>query len=157
MGEIVTHALTLWRPWPWAIFHGGKNVENRSWAPPPLFIGKRIAIHAGKKWDEDSLYDIASIVKRGRPGEPALPGKQMREEGIIGTARIVGVVRDNDDLFKPPTLVAGTWGKIDPATVRQWFCGPYGWLLDEARPLLSPAMCKGAQGLWALPYPIEVA
>lgn len=49
-------ALTLWRPWPYAIFHlpphVAKRVENRSWKPPVTLIGHRIAIHAGKTWDE---------------------------------------------------------------------------------------------------------
>lgn len=40
-----THALTLWRPWAWAIIHGPKRVENRTWKPPASFIGKRIGIH----------------------------------------------------------------------------------------------------------------
>ena len=34
-------ALTLKQPWPWAIVHAGKNVENRTWpVPPKLFASK---------------------------------------------------------------------------------------------------------------------
>ena len=46
--------LTLHQPWAWAIAHAGKNVENRTWAPPAYMIGERIAIHAGKRFDEEA-------------------------------------------------------------------------------------------------------
>lgn len=41
-------ALTLLNPWAQAIAYWGKDVENRTWAPPASLVGERIAIHAGK-------------------------------------------------------------------------------------------------------------
>lgn len=39
-------ALTVRQPFAWAIAHGHKPVENRTWAPPLGAVGERIAIHA---------------------------------------------------------------------------------------------------------------
>lgn len=36
-----------------------------------------------------------------------------------------------------------------------WFFGPFGWALDEIRPLAEPVPCKGALGLWRVPEHIE--
>jgi len=47
-------ALTLWRPWAWSVAAGLKRIENRGWKPPASLIGKRLAIHAGEKWDPDA-------------------------------------------------------------------------------------------------------
>lgn len=161
MSEMVTHALTLWRPWPWAILYGGKAVENRTWAPPSAYIGRRIAIHAGKKWDEYGFMDICDELGLGTSEKPA-DGAAMRREGIVGTARIVGFVRDGlgyppeGRLYPPPVLAAGSWGKSSIESIMPWYNGPFGWLLDDVIELLPPLPCKGAQGLWPLPHRFEV-
>ena len=51
--EGVTHAITLWPEWAYAIRHLGKDVENRgdtskrSYVALRGYVGERIAIHAG--------------------------------------------------------------------------------------------------------------
>ena len=117
-------ALTLWRPWAQAIIYGPKRIENRSWRPVKWMIGERIAIHAGKKYDEDGEmwmleYDLY------RPENP-----DMCACGILGTAVITDCVSRSDD---------------------SWFCGPFGWVLDDIIALPSPIPCRGAQGLWDVP------
>lgn len=49
-------ALTICQPWAWAIVHGAKRVENRTW--PTRYRGW-LAIHAGKSkaWLCDDLPD----------------------------------------------------------------------------------------------------
>ena len=37
----------------------------------------------------------------------------------------------------------------------KWFFGPYGYLLDNPRPLLEPIPCKGQLGFWNVPAKIE--
>jgi hypothetical protein len=49
-------ALTVQQPWAWAIVHGGKDVENRSRNLAGSYRGP-VAIHAGKREDEDGYYD----------------------------------------------------------------------------------------------------
>ncbi len=68
-----THALTLHRPWPWAIIHGSKRVENRSWAPPAWLIGQRLAIHAGKRWDADGADYVESVTQADDEDFASLP------------------------------------------------------------------------------------
>ena len=126
-------ALTLWRPWTWAICHPSpkaKRVENRTWSPPRSLIGQDLAIHAGRRYDgADACRFIARIL-----GE--LPPVQAHcREGIVAVARLAG-------LRFPPSN--------DP-----WLVGPVGWLLDNVRVLPRPIACKGAQGLWTLPPDVE--
>lgn len=137
-------AITLWRPWPYAIFHLppaiAKRVENRSWKPPRDIVGQRIAIHAGKTWDEDGkdfigrhLAELGLLADlKAQPGHDA----RVKDEGIIGTAFLAGFL-DIGDYRQPP--------------FRPWFQGPFGWLLDDARALPEPIPCKGQRGLWDVP------
>lgn len=148
MSRSLVYGLTLWRPWSDAIAHGPKRVENRTWVPPKHVIGTRIAIHAGKAWDEEAY---AFCVRAGY----VPPTKQASPQGVVATARIVGCAADNWD-GPEPMLVAGTWGSLDlnaerRALVSRWYCGPYGWLLDDVHALREPIPCRGAQGLWLLP------
>ena len=121
------YALTLWQPWAWAIARAGKDVENRTWPPPKWLIGQRLAIHAGKGWDEswnfwadhdenDPLYECGA--------------------GIVAVVTVVGVI---------------TMG------ARPWFdgTGPYGWVLADVVPVDPPIPCRGRQGLWQLPPEVE--
>jgi hypothetical protein len=131
-------ALTIYRPWPWAIVHletNPKRVENRSWAAPRWLIGQVIALHAGKRWDENGeayIVDELDIVH-------SLP-EVANQMGVVGTARVVGCWRNEREV---------------PAEQRRWFFGPFGWVLDEVRALRTPIIIPGAQGLWGLPPTVE--
>lgn len=57
----VTHALSLSRPWCFAITDCGKRIENRDWPIPKRWMGKRIALHVAKSWDEDGREFIQSL------------------------------------------------------------------------------------------------
>ena len=37
----------------------------------------------------------------------------------------------------------------------KWFFGPFGYLLDNPRPLQKPIPCKGMLGFWSVPAKIE--
>lgn len=129
-------ALTLWQPWGSAIVSGEKPVENRPWAPPKTIIGQTIAIHAGKTYDRDGE---AFLVKCG-----LAPGRDhWRLLGaLIGTVRVDGVVE---------------LGQLhpDPILDHPMFFGPFGWKISEARKLVRPIPCKGALGLWTIPFDLE--
>jgi len=135
-------ALTLIRPWAWALFHG-KPVENRSWAPPTSIIGERIAIHAGKSWDDKGAWFISEQLETYGELPPA-----SRAEGIVGTLvvdRVIGGVRFSIDVVLEPLLLSS------------WFFGPFGWVTRDLFELKMPILCPGMLGLWTLPPDVEVA
>ncbi len=114
--------LTLIRPWPWAIFKAGKDVENRGWTPSmsQLKPGDWIAIHAGVKWDNDAAVFYV----------PDAPPKAQHPSAVI-----VGLVR---------------YTGFTEACPSPWFFGPYGWQWDKAIELAEPIPHNGALGLWTL-------
>ncbi len=123
------YALTLWRPWDWAILQAppekAKRVENRDWPPPRWLIGKYIALHAGKTWDsdgEDAMMDIGLNPPRGPSGV------------IVGVVRIARVCGPDD---------------VPPEQIR-WAFGPHCWVLDQVR-AIEPVPCRGHQKLWRVP------
>lgn len=131
--------LTLWRPWPWCIFHAPRNpkrIENRSWKPPERLLDRRIVLHAGKTFDADSAADICSLFAMHPDGD-APP--HWRDEGLIGVVTIQGVA---GSIFEVSRF--GAEQKV-------WWSGPYAWLLKDVRAFREPIPCKGAQGLWTLP------
>lgn len=130
----IIKGLSLWRPWPWAILHAGKRVENRSWSPPKSMIGQYLALHSAQKWDEEGREWIEAETNFA-----VVPPKEDHPAGVIvGVARLVTAVHEND-----------LGGEL-PDNQRGWFCGPWGWILDDVV-AIEPVPCKGAQGLWALP------
>lgn len=140
-GWAAVKALTLWRPWPWAIFHApawAKRIENRPWRPWNSIIGRRIVLHAGKAFDKDSVDFILDNI--AVHGTPRRLGASATDEGLIGVARVAGVV----DTAEDAALKAGQGQE-------RWFFGPYGWVLDQVRAFPEPIPCKGAQGLWDVP------
>lgn len=118
-------SLTLYRPWPNAIAHHGKRIENRTWAPPGSIIGQQLAIHAGKKVDKEAVEELGI--------EPGTAG------AIVAVVTVLGWVKE---------LKAN-----HPQAM--WFCGPCGWVLSDVRPLSLLVPCCGAQGLWVLPDDVE--
>lgn len=52
---MILPAISVMQPWPYAIFHLGKDFENRSWRLPPQYVGVPVLIHAGKKVDKPGL------------------------------------------------------------------------------------------------------
>lgn len=125
-------ALTLHRPWAWAIVAAGKDIENRTWKPPASIISRRIAIHAGKTIDPYARQPIASAMGR-RPDVQELG--DMLDQGIVGTAVVIGFT-------------------TAPCS-SPWFYGPIGWRLADVIRLQEPAYCRGAQGLWNVPTELE--
>lgn len=117
------YALTVHRPWGYAITRLDKDVENRNWQCP-LEIGSFIAIHNGKKWDKTG----AAIVWQLNSGELIPnPTEETDPPGcIIGIARFGGNVE---------------------ASASPWFVGRYGWILKDVISI-PPVPCRGQQGLW---------
>lgn len=121
-------ALTLHRPWPWAICYANKRVENRTWKPPAKVIGQWVAIHAGATFDGTAAAYICSEIDRAC-------GINSRDHatGIVALAKVTGFVESIDAL---------------PSEQRRWWIGPVGWVLSEVIVLETPVVVAGKQGLW---------
>lgn len=135
-------ALTLLRPWEMAFTATAdelgvrrKDIENRVWPPPAKFIGSRIALHAGKGWDEhgaDFMRGLGvpqSVLDRSEP------------------SRIVAVVQIRDKWQRGETML------MDPDFPKDspWLFGPWCWWIGDVQVLRTPIPCSGHQGLWRVP------
>jgi hypothetical protein len=116
-------AITICQPHAWAVIHGSKLFENRTWKSDyrgPLLI------HAGQssKWlDDCDMY----------PGCPAPMDGRMVFGAIIGVVMMRG--------SKLPGL----------EDARYFGFGPWCHVYTEARPVPHPVECRGKQGLWTPP------
>ena len=130
-------AITIKQPWAWAIVHGSKRVENRTWKPSLKLIGQRFAIHAAKVDDHNGAFmDVTELCFLSTP----LRGAYCHHSAIVGTARLVRVVDECDfDL--------GDWFNDGNEA---WFSGPKGFILDDVIKC-EPFACKGALGFWEAP------
>lgn len=149
-------ALTLWRPWPWAIMRGSKDVENRNWAPPKSLVGRYLAIHAGKRFDR-SAVDFASLAA----GVPCPSDESDHPLGVIGIVRVLGWVHRGGEAIGETGVLDLHWHLAyrDDKTIESharltlsspWFVGVYGWMLGDPIEIESPIPCNGRQGLWSL-------
>jgi hypothetical protein len=133
-GIPVTYALTLHRPWCWAICHAGKCTENRSWVPPRKMLHAWIGIHSGRRWDRDAelwlsyrferLFDGCGTQGPVPPMEVDWPGGRL-----VALAQIVG------------------W---DREIRTEWDAGPWCWRLGLVHELAQPIAMPGRQGLWTI-------
>ena len=132
----VNVALSIRQPWAWLIINAGKNIENRSW--PTKFRG-RVLIHAGKTMTRAD-YEAAVIFCSGIAWDdwdfpkdfafPTFDSLKSQLGGIVGEVEIVGCVNGNDEASRSP-----------------WFCGEWGFMLRNAKPLPF-RVCKGALGFF---------
>ena len=134
-------ALTVHNPWAWAIAHGGKDIENRTWT---ISAPGDVAVHAGLTLDRQALGHplIRAATTRwlgGRSPVGVLPWEQSIG-AVIAVVAVVGAHRNCDGSCSP-------W-----AVLGQWH-----WRLANVRPLPEPVPARGAQQLWPLPDDVEAA
>ncbi len=131
-------AFSIRQPWAWAICYGYKPVENRDWESwnPGLTYRGPVLIHAGKREEKD---DVAIVV--GRVGDLEDDHRRMEDHyhehghlgAIVGTATIVDCVTEHPS---------------------PWFSGPYGFVIEDARPI-RPIPYKGMLGFFRVPDEIH--
>lgn len=143
-------ALTIHEPFAWAIAAGYKPVENRTWTTKHRGA---LAIHASKQKPDPDDIDFVTDCAFGRPGIDI-----TQERWDKHRAEVVAALRPGCVL-----AVAMVDRMIDsadslPSVLREWFCGPFGWLFDaDVRRIADPIPAKGAQGLWGLDPATEEA
>jgi hypothetical protein len=145
-------ALTLIRPYCFAIAKGWKAYENRGWPPFAGVLGTRIAIHSGQKYSDAGYEAIESIVgsAAGCGESDCLPGQ------IIATVLVHGCVRHDGRggiIFHEGL----TLDEACAVLASPWVSDLEGcaWVLRDPIMLPKPVPCRGAQGLWTLKPEIE--
>ncbi len=112
-------ALSIRQPWAFLIVQGWKDIENRTWQAS--YRGP-VLIHAGQTVDRAILPAVRKELARCGLECPS----EFPTGGIVGQAEIVDCVTDSES---------------------EWFQGPFGFVLANARPLPFRA-CKGKLGLF---------
>lgn len=125
-----TKALSIRQPWAWAIFHAGKDIENRDW---PTKLRGKIAVHAAKGMKRDEYDSAVEFILNANPAMKRGDVPKFDEMvlgAIVGTVKITDCVKESDS---------------------PWFMGDYGFCLQERGALSEPIHCKGALGFWDVP------
>lgn len=113
--------LTVFPHWAWAIIHGSKRIENRTWRTS--YRG-RLWIHSGRRRRPEAS-DLEVLVD--------LPDYEtLQESAIIGYVSLVDIV--------PLHEVGG----------RPFAIGPWCWVLERPTPV-EPILCSGQVSLWNPP------
>lgn len=144
-------ALTFIQPWGSAVLTC-KPYENRPWAPPANVLGKRIAVHAGARYDKSDAWQLKALL----PNEFVV--SSVAQSCLIGTVVVAGYVsvqryalnhKWHFGISEQEGLAAldSRWRSPDAKFV---------WVLREPRALTAPLPCKGALGLWRVPMDIAV-
>lgn len=135
-------ALSIRQPWAYSIVHGTKRIENRGWNTRyrGLFL-----IHAAKGLTRDELEGWADLIRAENMSWPGLRGRQWFESdfdrgGIVGIARLVHVIRAEAEVS---------------ADQRPWFFGPFGFVLDDVRPIEPMIPCPGRLGFFPIAAELE--
>jgi hypothetical protein len=93
---------------------------------------------------QEPFHEALRPLYENTPGELSLP-----LGCIVAIARLVDVVRTE-------TLTAlPFWQGFsdDERAFGDYTPGRYGWVLESVEPFPEPVPCKGALGLWEVPYP----
>lgn len=115
-------AITLYPIWAWAIIHGPKRIENRSW---PTSHRGLLAIHAGKT-RKGEASDRLWLAERG-----IIVPLDIPTGAILGTVNVAGCVPLADAPIDDPFAE-----------------GPFCWLLDDVRAFPEPIPAEGKLSLW---------
>ena len=140
-------AISLWQPWATLVALKLKTIETRNHSRFRALAGKRIAIHAAQKWNQDGL--LVSRLLDGRPLGHALPNIMnidywaMRCRGkIVCTATV------NDTM----------WAEDAAANRNELECralcdveDKFLLFLGDIKPLAKPFPVRGRQGIFTVP------
>lgn len=130
--------ITLWQPWASWIALGWKTIETRTHTGFSHLVGRRIGIHAGRRWDDDAI----GLASRWLTLHDQHASEELRAvRGVlVGTAHVRGHYALN--------ATHSQRALIDCGLTRR-----YGLLLDGIRPLVDPIPLTGHQGAWGWQVP----
>jgi hypothetical protein len=120
-------AVTLRRPWGWAVVHAGKPVENRTWATS--YRGQ-LLIHQGQGSDRDAAAWFPPLTQAIAED----PDSSL----IWAPGVILGVVTLTGCHHAEPGCCTSRW-----AMPEQWH-----WMFTDSWSLVEPVPARGALQLW---------
>jgi hypothetical protein len=115
-----TLCLSIRQPWAWLIVNGWKNIENREW---PTRQRGPIYVHASQTMTRGD-YESCRIFVEGIHADlwsKIPPANKLERGGIVGQTTILSCVTQHPS---------------------EWFCGRFGFVLDDSKPLPFVA-CPG--------------
>ncbi len=130
-------AITLAQPDAWCISKSLRPLVNTKWAPPTDMAGKMIAIHTIPRPDRDLMKRLEkrAAALRDQYNIESPPVHRLPYGSIVAVARCVGVFVEEPEEHE----------------LARWYRGPYGWVFEEAVPVLPPIPCRGAKEVWRVP------
>ncbi len=107
------YALSVRQPWAWAIIHGGKDIENRSWQAVNQGLKRRgrVCIHASRGMIRAEYDEAAEFM--AELGVQCPRAIDLLRGGIIGSVDVIDVVKQHES---------------------KWFFGPRGLVLANPEP-----------------------
>lgn len=133
MNTLPELALSIRQPWAYAIMNLGKDIENRRWRPR-THTPFDICIHAALGVKRHEMTDAFEFIDKAAP-MPSPREALRRQNTILNDARHGGIV------------AVATVTDIVTESDSPWFTGPYGWVLENVRPVdFIPV--RGALGLF---------
>ena len=147
-------ALSLTQPWATLIAIGAKQIETRNWST--AYRGW-LAIHASKTWsDELAALCIDDTFARVLVGAGITHTLDLPRGAIVAVGNLhkVGEIlrrRDGAVMVRGQELpITG-----DELDFGDYTAGRYGWVMTNVHPLPEPVPCRGALGLWGVPFDVE--
>lgn len=133
--------LTVRGGWAWAMFHAGKDIENRS--RPTKYRGP-LLIHCAQSWTlkerefADNWVDMSAVQNKLRMPDGKYvrfpDNKDLPFGAIIGVVDLVNCVSESDS---------------------PWYMGQYGYVLENPRIIINPVEIKGQLGIYERPFKLK--
>jgi hypothetical protein len=129
--------ISLWQPWASWVMMGWKTIETRTHQRFASLHGKRVGIHAAKKWDDDAhrlAWSYLTAEQLGRSDEFAnlcgvsLGSVEVSYLGKLSALHSHAALIDCNDTER------------------------FGLALRNPVAYLEPIPCRGKQGIWYAPY-----
>ena len=142
-------ALTLWQPWATLIMDGIKTRETRTWPPPSVLVGDRLAIHAGRRMAEQWM--IGEDVEREMSARHGQQWKTSVERGmLLGSVMLKSVhrVQLSNCSTARRVMYESEDGKIYPIdSYGDYSVGMWIWEISDPQPI-EPRRINGQSWLW---------
>lgn len=145
--------LTIWEPYATLIAWGAKKIETRSWSAPKNLIGKPLLIHAAKRFNAETKYDVErcryALMHSETFEPPTGPCRSWTIGDTLGCVLAVSALERCEEAIGEYDELEHEFGDLRP--------GRYAWHLCPVFALSRPVPWRGSQGLWNVPTELREA